>query len=51
MTRQMVAALLSVLVVGAFGASKPGLVKILVSECDSEGECRELVNAAMGPYL
>ena len=38
---------------GAMGLVKaqPGLVEILVTECDTEADSRELVNAAMGPYL
>jgi hypothetical protein len=38
---------------GAMGLVKSpeGLVEILVTESDSEASCRELVNAAMAPYL
>lgn len=38
---------------GAMGLvkSKPGLVEIFVSECDSEAQSRELINAALAPYL
>jgi hypothetical protein len=38
---------------GAMGLvkSKPGLVEVFVSECDSEAQSRELVEAALGPYL
>ncbi|HKC20651.1 MAG TPA: hypothetical protein VKE27_13590 [Candidatus Dormibacteraeota bacterium] len=38
---------------GAMGLvkSQPGLVEVFVSECDSEAQSRELVNAALGPYL
>ena len=31
--------------------SNPGLIEIFVNECDSEAESREVINAAMGPYL
>jgi hypothetical protein len=30
---------------------KPGMVEILVTECDSEDVCRRLVHAAVTPYL
>lgn len=38
---------------GAMGLvkSKPGLVEAFVSECDSEAQSRELINAALAPYL
>ena len=38
---------------GAMGLvkSKPGLLEIFVSECDSEPESRELIKAALAPYL
>lgn len=38
---------------GAMGLVKarPGLVEILVTECDSEAASRELINAALAPYL
>ena len=38
---------------GAMGLVKArlGLVDILVTECDSEAASRELINAALGPYL
>ena len=29
----------------------PGMVEILVTECDTEERARELINAAMAPYL
>lgn len=31
--------------------SKPGLIEILVTECESEERARELIGAAMAPYL
>lgn len=31
--------------------SRPGLIEILVTECDTERESRDLVTAAMEPYL
>ena len=38
---------------GAMGLvkSKPGLVEILVTECDTEAAGRDLINAALAPYL
>lgn len=38
---------------GAMGVvkAKPGMVEVLVTECDSEAASRRLVNAAMEPYL
>lgn len=38
---------------GAMGLvkSRPGLLEIFVSECDSEAQSRELINAALAPYL
>ncbi|HSS62153.1 MAG TPA: hypothetical protein VLK30_11940 [Candidatus Limnocylindrales bacterium] len=30
---------------------RPGIVEVLVTECDSEAASRELINAAMAPYL
>lgn len=38
---------------GAMGLvkGKAGLLEIFVSECDSEAQSRELVNAALAPYL
>lgn len=37
---------------GAIGLVKgePGLIEILVTECDSEARSRELIGAAMAPY-
>jgi hypothetical protein len=31
--------------------AQPGLIEILVTECDSEAATRELINAALAPYL
>ena len=31
--------------------SKLGLIEIFVNECGSEAESRDVVNAAMGPYV
>ena len=38
---------------GAMGLVKaqPGLIEILVTECDTEAASRELINAALAPYL
>lgn len=38
---------------GAMGLVKSphGLFEVLVTECDSEASCRDLVNAALTPYL